>query len=119
MHIRRRTRRERPAGNNIHFPFVFADLIDGFSGDAAVQGDEIDTVLGMEADDVNKIFGGQRIQVSLVMDHTVIYRHGADHGWTFGGQFPPERLRIAVARQVHDASAPILTAESTFCISTS
>ena len=52
------------AGNNIHFPFVFADLIDGFSGDAAVQGDEIDTVLGMEADDVNKIFGGQRIQVS-------------------------------------------------------
>ena len=90
------------AGNNIHFPFVFADLIDGFSGDAAVQGDEIDTVLGMEADDVNKIFGGQRIQVSLVMDHTVIYWYGADHGRTFGGQFPPERLRIAVARQVHD-----------------
>ena len=105
MHIQANTR-EPPRETIFHFPFVFADLIDGFSGDAAVQGDEIDTVLGMEADDVNKIFGGQRIQVSLVMDHTVIYRHGADHGRTFGGQFPPERLRIAVARQSMMASAP-------------
>ena len=32
------------AGNDIHFAFVLANLVDGLAGDAAVQGDKIHTV---------------------------------------------------------------------------
>lgn len=98
---------------------MFADLIDGFSGDAAVQGDEIDTVLGMEADDVNKIFGGQRIQVSLVMDtlsYTGTVPIMAGHSEV---SFRRNGCVLPWLDRSMMASAPILTAESTFCISTS
>ena len=34
--------------DDVHLPLVGADLVDGLAGDAAVQGDKVHTVLGME-----------------------------------------------------------------------
>ena len=44
-------------GDDIHFPLMLPDLVDGLSCNAAVEGDEVHSVLGMEADHVNKVPG--------------------------------------------------------------
>ena len=45
--------------DDIHFSFVFADLVDGLSCDTAVEGDEVNAVLRMKADNVDEILRGQ------------------------------------------------------------
>ncbi len=90
------------AADDVHLPFMFPDLLDGLAGDAAVESDEINAVLRVQADHVEKILRRERGQIPLVVDHAVIDRNGADHRRTFAGQFPAERPGIAVAGEIHD-----------------
>ncbi|CDD61114.1 putative uncharacterized protein [Clostridium sp. CAG:505] len=82
--------------NDVHFSFMLFDLFNGFPCDAAVECDEVNAVFCVEANHINKIFGSQGSQISLIMDDTVIYRNGADHGRTFTGKFSAEGLSIAM-----------------------
>ena len=77
---------------------------DSLSGDAAVEGDEVHAVLGVEADHIDKVPGGEGIQVPLIVDDAVIDGDGADHGGALGGELTAEGLGVAVAGQVHDLS---------------
>ena len=90
------------AADDIHLSLVPADLFDGLAGDAAVQCHEIHAVLRVEANYVDEILRCQCRQVSLIVDHAVVDRHGSDHDGTFVGQLLAEGLRISVAGQVHD-----------------
>ena len=90
------------AAYQIHYPAAGTDLLDGFAGDAAVQGDKIHTVLRMQAHHIDKIPGGQGIQISLIMDDGIVHRYGTDHGRAFPAELLAERLGIAVAGQVHN-----------------
>ena len=47
------------AADNVHLALVLADLLDGLAGDAAVQGDKVHTVLGMQAHHVDEVLCGQ------------------------------------------------------------
>ena len=90
------------AADNIHFTFMFFDLINSFSGNTAVQCDKIHTVLGVHTNHINKIFCRQCGQIPLVMNNTVINRYGTDHGRTFVGQLLTEWLCVSVAGKIHD-----------------
>ena len=95
-----------PAGNDVHLALVPPDLLDRFAGDAAVQGDEVHAVFGVQAHHVDKVLGGERRQIALVMDHAVVYRHGADHGGALMRELLAEGLRIAMGGKVHDRLGP-------------
>ena len=82
---------------NVHFTFVFFDLLNSFPGNPAVQRYKIYTVLGMKPYHINKILGCQSRQIPLVMDHAVIYRNSSDHNRTFLSQFLTEGLSITMA----------------------
>ena len=101
---------------NVHFTFVFFDLLDGFSGNSTVKCNEIYTVFCMETDDINEIMSGQFREIALVVDDAVVYRNGSDHGRTFVSKFLAERLCITMAGKIHDC---FCTAFMTFCISIS
>ena len=89
-------------GYNVHFPFVFLNLLNGLARNAAVERHKIHAVLGMEPYHVNKILGGQGSEVTLVMDHSIVDRHCANHSRAFGCQLAPEGDGIAVGGQIHD-----------------
>ena len=87
---------------NVHFTFVFFDLLDGLSCDSAVESNKINTVLSVKANYVDKIMSSQFREISLIMNDTVVYRNGSDHCRTLMCQFLAERLCIAVAGEIHD-----------------
>ena len=87
---------------NVHFTFVFFDLLDGLSCDSAVESNKINTVLSMKANYVDEIMGSQFREIALIMNDTVVYRNGSDHCRTLMCQFLAERLCIAVAGEIHD-----------------
>ena len=93
-------------GHDVHLPLVGLDLLNGLAGDAAVEGDEIHPVLGVEPHHVDEILGGQRGQIPLVVDDAVVHRHGADHGGALPRQLPAEGLGVAVGGQVHNGLRP-------------
>ena len=43
--------------DNVHFPFMFADLLNGLSGNSAVQGYKIHTIFRMQTHHIDKILG--------------------------------------------------------------
>ena len=90
------------SADDVHLPFVLADLLDGLAGDAAVQGDKVHPILRMEAHHIDKIFGGQGAQIPLVVNDAVIYRYRADHSGALRHQLPPEGLGVPVGGQVHN-----------------
>ena len=90
------------AADDVHLPLVGADLLDGLAGDAAVQGDEVHAVLGVQADHIHEVLRRQGGEVALVVDDRVIHRHGADHDRALVGQLLAEGLGVAVAGQVHN-----------------
>ena len=81
---------------------MLADLLDGLSGDAAVEGHKVHPVLGVEAHHIHEILGGQLRQIPLIVDHRVIHRHRADHHRALMGQLLPEGLGVAMAGQIHN-----------------
>ena len=85
---------------------MLADLIYGLTGDAAVEGDEVHAVLGMEADHIDEVLGTEGGQVPLVVDDAVIDRDGADHHRALGSELLAEGLGVAMAGQVHDGLGP-------------
>ena len=85
---------------------MLADLVNGLAGDAAVECDEVHTLLGVQADHVDEVFGGQGVQIPLIVDDAVIDRHSADHHRTLRGELPAEGAGVAVAGQVHDGLRP-------------
>ena len=90
------------AADDIHLPLMLADLLDGLTGDAAVEGDEVHAVLCVQTHHVDEVLRGQGGEVALVVDDRVIHRHGADHDRALVGQLLAEGLGVAVAGQVHD-----------------
>ena len=82
------------------------DLVDGLSGDAAVECDEIHTVFGMQTYHIDKILCGQCGKIPLIVDHGIIDRNRTDHSRTFVREFAAERDRIAVGGQIHDRFRP-------------
>ncbi len=90
------------AGYDIHLSLAVFNLLNGLAGDAAVQRDKVHAVLRVKPDDIDKIFGGQRVEISLIVDNRVIDRDGTDHGRALRTEFPAERLRIAVAGEIHN-----------------
>ena len=82
------------------------DLVDGFAGNAAVEGDKVHPVLGVESYHVDEVLGGECGQIPLIVDDTVVYGDRADHGGALLGQLPAERLGVAVGGQVHDGLRP-------------
>ena len=98
---------------------VLLNLLNRFAGDAAVKGYKIHSILGVEPDHINKVFGGKRGKIPLIMDYAVIdgtVPIMAGHSLTSfcrKGWVLPWEDRSMIA------SAPISTAAITFCISTS
>ena len=89
-----------------HLPLMLLDLLDGFPGNAAMEGHKIHTVFRVKPYHVDEILGRQCGQVPLVMDHAVIHRHSADHSRALTGELLTEGLGIAVGRQVHNGLCP-------------
>ena len=81
---------------------MLADLLDGLTGDAAVEGDEVHAVLCVQTHHIDEVLCRQGGEVALVVDDRVVHRHSADHDGAFVGQLLTEGLGIAVAREVHD-----------------
>ena len=71
-------------------------LVDRMSRDSAVKSNEIDSILSMEPYDIDEIPCRQCRKVSLVVDHRIVYRNGADHGRALGGELASERNSISV-----------------------
>ena len=90
------------AADDVHLTLVLADLLNGLAGDAAVQGDKVHAVLSVQTDNVDEVLCGQRRQIALIVDNTVVDRYGADHRRALAGQLAAERLGVAVAGQIHD-----------------
>ena len=88
--------------DDVHLTLVLADLLDGLPGDTTVQGYEVDTILCMQTDDVEEILRGQGIEVTLIVDDAVVYRHRTDHRRTLLTELLTERLRISMAGEIHD-----------------
>ena len=59
-------------GKTTLFKMCIRDRIYGLTGDAAVEGDEVHAVLGMEADHIDEVLGTEGGQVPLVVDDAVI-----------------------------------------------
>ena len=93
-------------GDDVHLPLVLLDLLNSLSGNAAVEGNEIHAVLGMEAHHINEILCSQGIQIPLIVNNAVIHRHRANHGRTLPGELLAERLGVAVAGQIHNRLCP-------------
>ena len=91
------------AADDIHFTFMFLDLLNSFPRNTAVQCDKIHTVFRVHTNHINKIFCRQCGQIPLVMNDTVVNRNGTDHGRTFVGQLLTERLCVSVAGKIHDS----------------
>ncbi len=81
---------------------MLLDLIDGLSGDTAVESYEVHAVFRVKTYHIDKILRRQCGQVSLIVDDTVIDRNRTDHGRALAGELSSERLCISVGRQVHD-----------------
>src|SRR5699024_3912367 len=90
------------AAYDVHFSLVFLDLFNGLTCDAAVQRHKVHAVLRVQADNVNKIFGGECGEISLIVDHAVIDRHRTDHDRAFSRQLLAEGLCVPMAGEVHD-----------------
>ena len=90
------------AAHNVHFPPAGLDLLDRLPVDAAVECDEINAVLSVKPHDINKVLRRQCPEVPLIMDDGVVDRNRADHRGALPTELPAERLRVAVAREVHD-----------------
>ena len=82
------------------------DLIDGFSGNATVQGNKIHAILCMQTYNINKIFCRECCQVSLIVYHRIVYRYSSNHRRTFRSQFSAESCSISMGRQIHDCVRP-------------
>ena len=67
-----------------------------------MQSHEVHAVLRVQADNVDKIPGGEGGEIPLVVDHAVIDRHRTDHDRTFFRQLLAEGLCVPVAGEVHD-----------------
>ena len=83
-------------GYDIHFALMGLYLVYGLSCYSAVQGHKVHSVLCMEPYHVDKILSGQGGKVTLVMDNAVVNRDSAYHGFALAGQFPAERLGVAM-----------------------
>ena len=90
------------AAYDVHFSLVLLDLFNGLARDAAVQRHKVHAVLRVQADNVNKIFGGECGEISLIVDHAVIDRHRTDHDRAFSRQLLAEGLCVPMAGEVHD-----------------
>ena len=88
--------------HQIHFTLAGPDLFNGFTGNTAVQGYKVHPIFCVKTNHVNEIFGRQRVQIPLIVNHCVIYRYGTDHGRALPTQFLPEWLRVSMTGQVHD-----------------
>ena len=62
---------------------MLLDLVDRVPCDAAVKGYEVNTVLSVKPDDIDKIPCRQCGEVSLVVNDRIVNRNGADHGRAF------------------------------------
>ena len=89
--------------NNIHLSLVLLNLVNGLAGNTTMEGNKIHTILSMKADNINKILGSQGIQISLIVNNTVINRYSTNHYRAFTGKLTTERLSIAVTGQVHNS----------------
>ena len=84
------------SGYDIHLPFMLLYLFQCFSRNPTMQRHKIDAVFCVETNDIDKILCRQGCKVSLIMNHTIIYRNRSDHRRTFGGQFFSKRLRVSM-----------------------
>ena len=82
---------------DIHFSFMFFNLLDCFSCNSTVKCDEINTVFCVHTDNIDKIMSCKCCEVTLIVDNTVINRNSSDHNRTFACQFATERLSISMA----------------------
>ena len=78
------------------------DLLDGLLGDSTVQCHKVHTVLCVKTYHIYKVLCRQCIQISLIVDDTVIDRNRSDHHGALTGQLLTEWLCVAVAGQIHD-----------------
>ena len=88
--------------HDVHLAPSRANLVDGLPGDAAVQGDEVDAILCVQADHVNEVVGAERGEIALVVNDRVVDGDGAHHRGALAAELAPEGLRVAVAGEVHD-----------------
>ena len=80
----------------VHLPLVFSDLIDGLSRNAAMQRNEINSILCVKSDYVDEIFCTKSGEISLIVYDAVIYRHCSDHCRALACELSSERLCVAV-----------------------
>ena len=88
--------------DDVHLPLMLADLLDGLLGDTTVQCHEIDTILRMQTDDIQEILRRQGIEVTLVVNDTVVDRNRTDHRRALLTELLTERLCISMAGKIHD-----------------
>ena len=74
--------------------------------DAGVDGHEIHTLTGMGLDDLQKVIGGDVLQILLQKSDGVIHGDGADHGPAALYQLLPELPCLAVVGEVHNGLHP-------------
>jgi len=58
-HAHPRKHQRAAAADDVHLTLVLADLLDGLAGDAAMQGDEVHAVLGVQTHHVDEVLGRQ------------------------------------------------------------
>ena len=90
------------SADDISLSLVLLDLVDRLPCDTAVECYEIDSILSVQTDHIDKVLCGESREVALIVYDAVVYRYRTDDGRTLGSQFLSERLCVAVTRKVHD-----------------
>ena len=90
------------ARHDIHLAMVHLEALHDGAGEAAVKRNEINTVLGMHAHDVEPLLGRDVLEGLAVVDDGVVDGHRADDGGALGGELAAEGARVTVGGQVHD-----------------
>ena len=66
-----------------------------------MQGYKVNTVLGVQTNNVDEILCSKCGKVTLIVDNAVVNGNSSDHRRTFGCQLAAERLCVAVGREIH------------------